>query len=420
MSNLLINVEDDFIKTAGDRPSLGTASIVSHLKKNKINAELYDMNVNPSYKKLKNYIFMNDINNIGISMTTPQYKEAHNLAKKLRIDTPFAKLIAGGPHVTAVNGELPNFWDHIVLGDGEHAMENIVKGFEKRKLVIGERVKDLDIMPRPYRDPVLMDKYKLEIEGKKASTIMTSRGCIYHCSFCSEPNINKGYRKRSIDNIISEMKYLKEDFGIEALIIYDDIFAIDNKRTKELARRMIDENVDMIYRATTRATDILRDPDMLPLLKDSGCIELCLGVESGDNRVLKTNDKGMSTGQNMIALSMIKHAGIRTLSYMITGLPGFSEHTEAKSLEFLKESGVEDAGWYLLAPFPSSDIWRNPKKYGINIFKNEIVNDKWDITQVRSNNENMKCYFEYEGMPREKIKDIWLENINKWEEYKNG
>ena len=180
---------------------------------------------------------------------------------------------------------------------------------------------------------------------------------------------------------------------------------------------MIDNNLNLQYRATTRARDLIKDTDLLPLLKDSGCIELCLGTESGDNQVLKINDKGMNIETNLEAIKKIKNHGIKAFSYMITGLPGFSRESELKSLQFLKDSGVDEAGWYMLAPFPSTPIWLNRKEWGMRIFEEEIIADEWDITQAKADNKNVKCYFDYPYMNREEIKNLWLEMLGEWKSH---
>jgi radical SAM superfamily enzyme YgiQ (UPF0313 family) len=416
-----INVKDDFLRMGGDRPSLGTLYLATQLNANGFNSDILDLNHFPEDKLIKQ-LTSNPSKVYGVSMTTPQYKEGNRIARLIKQYSPESKIICGGAHPTAVNGNMPDIWDHVITGEAEETIVKLIyDGFPNQKIIPGDdrdsKGKSLDHILIPDRSLVPMSEYSLTINGKKASTLMTSRGCPYSCNFCSEPILNNKYRKTSPERVIEEMKYLKYNFGTEALIIYDDVYVLDKERTKKIARLMIDNNLNLQYRATTRARDLIKDTDLLPLLKDSGCIELCLGTESGDNQVLKINDKGMNIETNLEAIKKIKNHGIKAFSYMITGLPGFSRESELKSLKFLKDSGVDEAGWYMLAPFPSTPIWLNRKEWGMRIFEDDIIADEWDITQAKADNKNVKCYFDYPHMNREEIKNLWLEMLGEWKSH---
>ena len=427
----MVNVADPWLRDGGDRPSLGTLYIAAWLRNN--NAAIpsvIDLNHHGDSGLLKRLDeFKPDY--IGISLTTPQYEEAVRVAKKIRDYMPDTTVIAGGPHPTAMQSVpqvpelMPNdLFDYVITGSGERTLEKIcMGGLPNQRIIHGEPMpsdKSLDWLPNPARDLVDINNYSLKIFGRKAQPIMTSFGCPYHCTFCSEPILNNRFKAYSPERVVSEMKGLKEKFGVEAFIIYDDVYSIDAKRAMAISDLLIKEKLDVIYRGTTRATDFIRHPDLLPKLRDSGCVEICIGVESGDDRILKLNDKGMDVETNKRGIKAIKDAGIRCLTYMITGLPGSSYESEAKSWNFILETEPDEVGWYLLAPFPSTPLWVQRERFGVTIYDDEIIRNKWNVAQARADNENLKCYIDYSknnGFNRYQIKDLWLSDRSKLDDY---
>lgn len=422
---LLINVADPWLTNGGDRPSLGTLYLATWLHyTNSAECNVIDLN-HYAYKDLEDRIKEFNPNFIGISLTTPQYEESLKVAEfiKNRFDIP---IIAGGPHPTAMKNvpKVPEimpekYFDYIVIGAGEKILEKICrKGLPKERIIYGEEIRDknLDWLPSADRSFVDMDKYSLKILGKKATPIMTSFGCPWNCCFCSEPILNPLFKRFSPKRVIDEMEYLNINYGIESFIIYDDVFSINVKRAIEIADLMIERQLPFTYRCTTRATDFIRSKELSKKLKDSGCVEVCIGTESGDDNILKISDKGMSVENNEIGLKVVKDAGMRCLTYMITGLPGCSEESEQRSLDFIFRNEPNEAGWYLLAPFPSTPLWIYRDKYNLTIFEKEIIENNWDVAQCRSDNENLTCYVDYSksgGLNRDNIKKVWIEMRNR-------
>ena len=208
--------------------------------------------------------------------------------------------------------------------------------------------------------------------------------------------------------------------GISAFVIYDDVYTIDSKRTMKIADLIIERNLDIVYRCTTRSPDFIRNPKLLDKLRESGCLEICIGLESGNEDVLKLNDKRMSLDDNRNAIRLIKQAGMKCLTYMITGLPGCSESTERDSYRFIQETEPDEIASYLLAPFPSTPLWINREKYGLTIYDDEIIANDWDVAQCRGDNNKLPCYISYDkigGLNRHEIKDIWLKYRVKYDEF---
>jgi len=422
---LLINVADPWLRNGGDRPSLGTLYLASWLMQtNAAEPRVIDMNHCNDFI-LKNYIeeFRPDI--IGISLTTPQYYEAVMTAGFIKNHFRQIPVIAGGAHPTAmvhvksVSDVMPYMlFDYVVIGDGELALESICKeGFPQERIIYSvpvSRAKNLDWQPQPARELVSMGQYSLKMNGKPATCLMTSKGCPYHCVFCSEPILNGSFRAYSPEKVLIEMEAVRFNYGIDSFIIYDDVFTIDTKRVVKIAELL--KGKGFTYRCTTRASDFKRCPELADKLAESGCIEVCIGTESGSNEILKLSDKGMTVEQNSEGIRKIKSAGMKVLTYMITGLPGCSRETEEQSLQFMLQHYVDNVSWYMLAPFPSTLLWINRDKYGCEIFEDEIIANNWDVAQCRADNEKLTCYIDYSksgGLDRNQIKSLWLEMLIK-------
>jgi len=426
---LLINVKDEWLTNGGDRPSLGTLYLATWLKKQNVaEPQVIDLNHGGNdalVKRLED--FKPDI--IGISLTTPQYEESLSVATIIKQITN-VPIIGGGPHVTAMQNVLKipdvlpkHLFDYVVFGQGESILEEMCRhGMPQNRILIGNFIQDsknLDWLPMPDRNFVDLNRYSLTIVGKRAQPLMTSFGCPYHCTFCSEPILNSEYKSFSPQRVVDEIKSLKKK-GIDGFIIYDDVYSINAKRAIEIADLLISKELDVVYRCTTRATDFIRYPQLASKLKESGCVEICIGLESADDNILKLNDKGMTVDANRKGIKAIKDAGIKCLTYMITGLPGCTYETEQKSLEFVQETEADEVGWYMLAPFPSTPLWVFREKYGVEIFEDEIIANKWDVAQCRAKNEDLHCYIDYSktgGLNRTQIKELWLDKrnqIDKW------
>jgi radical SAM superfamily enzyme YgiQ (UPF0313 family) len=385
-----------------------------------------DLNHHDDFQ-LISYLKRNPKSLIGISMTTPQYKEGKRIAELIKRNFSKTTIVAGGAHPTSMKGEISPIFDHVIVGEGEIIFTELAQNQSSTiaydRVIFGKPIeqpspRSLDNHPIPARHLIDMSKYSLKINDRKASTIMTSLGCPFHCSFCSEPILSNQFRARSPNLVVEEMELINKKYGIEGLIIYDDVYTIDSKRCVEIARLMNEKKLNISYRATTRA-NLVQKVGLLKALKDSNCVELCLGVESGSDKILKTNDKGMNTKINFDAIQAIKEAGIKVLTYMIIGLPGETPETIQESIEFAKKANPDECSWYLLAPFPSTPLWINRDNLDITIYEDEIIANDWDICQAMGDNEKITPYISTSACSREMLKDMWLKAMSQWENRKS-
>lgn len=337
-------------------PPLGILYLSSYLRKSGYNVQCLDLALGHLPDQAKSNI-------IGISLTTPQRHEAYSLVKKYKKEGKL--LIAGGAHASHMPEEcLEMGFDFVVKGEGERPLANLlgylIKGvIPQEKIIEKKGLVPIDLIPFPDRKSINVREYKYRIGGRLATTLMTSRGCPYNCSFCSK--ITKGCRIQSAYRTYKEMTYISQVFGFKAFMIFDDIFVVDKQRNRILADLL--EPCGFSFRCFARAN--LIDGETCRLLWRMGVGEVGIGVESGSDRILRRNLKGTSSKRNLKAFQSLKKRGIRTKAFIIVGLPGESEESIRETEDWIKQAEPDDIDFTIFQPLPGSPIFKNPGKWGI-------------------------------------------------------
>ena len=172
------------------------------------------------------------------------------------------------------------------------------------------------------------------------------------------------------------MKVLHDKWGKRGFYFADDIFSKDKKRTIELcesiARHFNPEEITI--RLTTRA-DLL-DEEILIAMKKCGVDIISLGCESGNDEILRAIHKGMTVQQNKDCIELCHKHSIKVKGFFIIGLPGETEQTIKNTVQFVKDAKIDFADFYPLTPYPGTQIWNKPERYGLEIDK--PVNNDWN------------------------------------------
>lgn len=355
---VLISPVDDYLQDAGDRPALGLAYLAGYARENGFDdIEIVDLNHETEIPEADLY---------GITAVTPAFSNALTIAKNLK--AKYKKpVILGGPHASAVPRTIPIF-DKIIVGEGEKSFLKVLKGESTMRIVASPLIQDLDEIPMPAWDLLPMKKYNLKLDGEPATSLITSRGCPFGCVYCGKQVYGRTWRGHSAKRVIAEMQFLKDKYGIESFVIYDDTFTLKKSRIYEMQELMKQEKMDWVkFRCTTRADQV--DIDLLKALKEMGCMEICYGVESGNDEILKASHKGMTTSQNERAIRLTKKYGMKTKAYFIVGLPFETKKTVLQTLRFAKRANPDFADFYILAPYPGSELFQNPSQFGMTVEK---------------------------------------------------
>ncbi|MCX7918985.1 MAG: radical SAM protein [bacterium] len=178
-----------------------------------------------------------------------------------------------------------------------------------------------------------------------ASTL-TNFGCPFKCTFCIGSEIPLKLRK--IDNVVTELAYLTQRFGIREAWVKDLTFAANRKHAVEFCNAMIASKLNYGWVCLSRVNVV--DEELLQLMKSAGCHTIQFGVESGDERILETYAKGIRKEQVVKIFSFCRKLGIRTLAHFMLGLPGETEQSALKTIEFAKAIQPDFASFNIAVP----------------------------------------------------------------------
>ncbi len=274
-------------------------------------------------------------------------------------ENTIVKLLNEGYQSKKVYSTIPGaiFWGH----------KNGKKSYKKIPLRCDELV-NLDDLPLPARDLLPEDDYimndRLANTNYKMVHVLFSRGCSYHCVYCGVPREgNRIVRYRSPQNIVDELESLK-NMGIEGFSIIDDCFLTKQNEALEIIRAI--SNVGLKWSLAARIDQI--NETILKALKNSGCLEIKFGIETGSNKLLAEMKKGFTVEQAKQIINLVRSYDIGVKVFIITGLPGEDEITNQETKDFLQEMGKDKINRISLlrfVPLPGSHIYNNPKDYGI-------------------------------------------------------
>jgi radical SAM superfamily enzyme YgiQ (UPF0313 family) len=300
--------------------------------------------------------------------------ELYSVSKSLKVKFPKSKHIAGGTHIDMLPNESELVFDKIVIGPGEKSFMNAIneKNLDNKRYLSDYKDYPFKDTPFPKRDflpeeSVINNQMFEKYGSPKATMVYFSRGCFYRCSYCVY-NVPNSLQVKSKERMLEEINYLKEIYGVEAILLKDEI-AINPK--KELFQNQMDAigQSNIIWRGQTTSIATL---DQLKLAKDTGCVELSVGVETIDEGVMKIINKQWQN-QNTIRtfVENARKAGIKIKVCLIFGLPGEPRDIVEKTIKFLDSIHPDYVSLSGFCPLPGSPIYKNPELYSIKKIDND-------------------------------------------------
>lgn len=376
---------------------------------------IIDLQFHDDVSKWKNIIPSADL--YGITVFTSSLHHAVTIKNIVKDINSKCKIMIGGAHPTALPRETMNFgFDIIVVGESEGVINNILDYvdlcLEEYPTVIygNSNLMNIDYIPYPSRDLVSITEYTRLVNGKKATSIIASRGCPYICSFCvnSTKSLFTKTRFRNVDNIIREMKEIIFKYNFNAFIFYDDTFTIHPELDKLLYEI---KKLNIIFRCNGNARkDTL---ETFKKLYDAGCREIGFGIESGSQDILNRINKKVTVSQNALAIHNAKKAGLIVKAFLMVGSPGESWKSVEETIKFIKDTKPQQWTLFTFVPLPGCDIWNNPDKYRIKI----ITKDYKQYFNIAGNNVGgVTCETEYmTSKDIEKARKYMIEHLPKQE-----
>ncbi|MDH5266093.1 MAG: B12-binding domain-containing radical SAM protein [Candidatus Bathyarchaeota archaeon] len=295
-------------------------------------------------------------------------------------------VIVLGNHYATFNSEriLRKYFsvDITVRGEGEGTVIDLVgclrnKGklkkvqgitFRNKKSIISTParplIKDLDCLPFPDRKLIDVDYHSViagaNVAPKKFTSIVSSRGCVYRCRFCSCTQFARSrWRPRSVENTLEELHFLASE-GYKQFIFVDDSFTLNKKRVIKLCRSMRKEKISMEWICEGRVDNC--SYEMLREIAKAGCKVLYFGIESANQRILNYYNKQTTPKQSENAVRTARKAGIDVIvGSFIVGAPDETKEEIQNTIEFAKKIPIDFPQFNVLGIYPGTDIWNEFK-----------------------------------------------------------
>jgi radical SAM superfamily enzyme YgiQ (UPF0313 family) len=311
-------------------PHLGLGYIAAVLEQRGHNVTVTDLNYDTPIPHADTY---------GVTCLSSTYDEVKDICKYL-MRTRKGRVVVGGIHPTMHPRQVLDDCevDYVVTGEAEYTFPKLVEEGSHTSLIHSGVVEDLDSLPFPARHllPNVVDVSGIhgQEKGERATTIMGMRGCPYRCSYCCQAPQLKTVRFRSPLMILHEMKEVGDVFGVTHFRFVDDIFTLRKDRVKRLSRML--RGLDLSWVCITRADALSHD--LLVEMKNGGCREIHVGVESGSQRILDAMNKQTTVHVLERGVRMIKQAGIKAKTYLMYGYTGETDEDREKTIEFVKRT----------------------------------------------------------------------------------
>jgi len=286
-------------------------------------------------------------------------------------------IVVGGAGAT-LSPEFYNYNVHtIVQNEAESIISNVIEeilgGSKERYFKADKFIDDLDTISFPARELLKKQGGNIFLDSQydgESTLIAASRGCPYNCAFCASSGIwNRSLRERSAGNVIQEIIEIKR-YGVNRFRFVDDSITTKRGWLQELCEEINKLDWPIYWRASIRV--LPNDVELFQMMRDSGCIEVSFGVESGDQDVLNLLDKKIKVNDSRDALVNAYSTGLKTRVLMMMGLPGTTPETTDKDIEFLDSVPYTSLALKTFVPLPGSDIWKYPDKYGVSIIDKDL------------------------------------------------
>ena len=373
---------------------------------------------------------------VGITANTTQITAAWRDAELVK-SLNGAPVILGGPHPTSLPEEsaAKPFVDAVVRSEGEATWLELLS-----KLEVGDwrldgaaqyplsniqgityrdgngsiintpdrapiPTAELNEMPFPAWHLFRLERYTNlqptvdQVDGPSLP-ILTSRGCPYRCSYCSQIGPRR-WRARSVDSVLAEWRWLVHEAGAAEIGVLDDSFNIDRQRVLDICARLVDEELNRVpWIMINGIRANIAGEEVLGAMKRAGCKRAAFGVESGNQAILDSVvDKHLTLDQVRSAFKAARAVGLETIGFFIVGLPGETEATMDDTIRFACELDPVVANFSIATPFPGTEMYNTVKAQG------RILADTWDDFVFFEG----KARFEMPGLPAELVERKWKE-----------
>jgi anaerobic magnesium-protoporphyrin IX monomethyl ester cyclase len=408
-------------EASGKYPSLGLGYIAAMLEKHGHIANYVEMDaLDMDRKTLEKTISGLSPEIVGITCTSSTLGQVKEVAKIVRNVSPESFIVVGGSHLGIYPEETlrTNLFDAGIQGEGEYAVLDLVEALEghdrdlssvkgvifsrSNKVVVNDPappVMDLDELPYPSYHLMPIEKYSCPIAVRHPfMTMITSRGCPFHCFFCHKMAHGKLCRRRDPAKVVDEMEFLMNEYNVREILLQDEEFTLDKKHVIGICDEIIRRKLDILWDCKSRVDTV--NEEMLSKMKAAGCDRIHYGVEAYDQRILNILRKGITPDQVRKTFQLTHDMGITILAYFMIGTPGESLETMKNTVEFSKELDPEYAQYAITTAFPGTDLYKFAMEKGF------VKSDVWREYTLGEIETQPLPYFETEEYSKEDLEAL--------------
>jgi len=322
-------------------------------------------------------------NIVALTAKTLGWPAVIEIAQVVRECLPDCLIVVGGPHLTLYAKESLTWpcFDIAVIGDGEDTMLEICERFEDGSPLD-------DIQGTVYRDPETgeltenqarplsksINQYPMsawdlvDVTGyhcltllKPFATMVTTRGCPWHCGYCSQVYSEK-LRFRDVGLVVDEMEWLVDNYGVREIVFFDETFTIGKRRMRKFSEEVQRRGVKVSFNIRARVDTV--DREVLRGLKKAGLKSIHMGVEAGTDRVLKIMNKQITREQTERAFRIAREEGIETRGYFMVGYYDATHEDVEDMIKFAAGLGLDWASFSVATALPGTDLYTVAKERG--------------------------------------------------------
>lgn len=329
---------------------------------------------------------------IGVTCAyTVQYPTTRSLARAIKRATD-VPIVIGGAHCSALPNETlaEDCFDFVVIGEGELPLLALCAHLERGSSLAGvhgiayrdaagrshendkEPIKEVNEVPMPARHLFDMSKYIYSPYSHNGSTLrmpyatmISSRGCPLKCSFCSVHTIwGRNNRTRNPQQVVDEIEGLQRDYGIREIHFEDDMLILDRQRMIDICKEIVDRKLDITWTTPNGVYVNTLNEQLLTAMKESGCYQLALAVESASEPVLRLMNKSVSLKHAREVVKVMRQLKMGVYFFFIIGMPGETEADIIKTVEYAKELLPDEAYFSIATPYPGTPLYDQCRQRG--------------------------------------------------------
>jgi anaerobic magnesium-protoporphyrin IX monomethyl ester cyclase len=343
-----------------------------------------------------------DADIVAFSCTTPTFPYTQTLAKAIKKINPKVRTVVGGYHPSATPEScLVEGIDHVVSGEGESAMLEIIRG-KKEKSVQGKPMK-FDELPWPDRE-LIRNERNIQVayndNKKRITSFQSHRACPFMCRYCLDGFYKVLYERvrkapvsyRGVVDLLDEIDSTVEKYNLDLIKFSDPTWNTDIQWVIDFCKEKIRRKSTIPFYPNMHAS--VCSEEMIALMAEAGCYEIALGVESGSPKILRQIGKGTSVRTILRAVKWAQKYGLVVRGYFILGMPDESEEDLRMTEELADELNLDEYGFSILCPYPGTEMYDQEKYKDVDWAKaDEYSNDFWKTRHVT--NQQLKDWQKY-------------------------